>query len=133
MNTYKVTGQVTFISNVEQFGAGKNSMRIIVKTEGAYPNYMPITFYGDKIQVIADWNVGDVVEVETFPGGRLKKDDPTQAFAYINGFTGTVLVPSQPSAAPSAPAAGANPVTQVFKDAKPTTTQARAFPDDVPF
>lgn len=130
MSTFKVTGQVTFISDVEQFGAGKSSMRIIVKTEGNYPNFFPITFYGDKIQVVADWNVGDVVEVETFPGGRLKKDDPTQAFTYLNGFTGTVLSSAQPAASSKATS---NPVTQVFKDAKPSATQARAFPDDVPF
>lgn len=125
MSTFKVTGRVTFISDVEQFGAGKQSKRIIVCTEGNYPNYFPVTFYGDKMEAISGWNVGDFVEIDTYPGGRLKKGDDTQAFAYLNGWAAMKLHGDAPQA-PQATQPAAQPAAQ----SKPT--QKTAF-DDVPF
>jgi hypothetical protein len=82
---FKVTGVVKYLSPVETFGEGKESQRIIVETQDKYPNYFPISFYGDRMKAIEGVSVGDWVEVDTYPGGRLKKGDNTVAFAYLNG------------------------------------------------
>lgn len=85
MSMFKITGVVTFVGPIETFGEGKESQRIIVETQDKYPNHFPISFYGGRIDVIRNVKVGDFVEVETYPGGRLKKGDPTVAFGYFNG------------------------------------------------
>lgn len=100
MSQYKIMGTVTYVSPVEQFGAGKESKRIIVETGDKYPNYFPVTFYGDKMQAIANVKKGDFVEVETFPGGRLKKGDDTQAFCYMNGWNCMVVNTGESKPAP---------------------------------
>lgn len=124
MSMFKIAGRVTFISDVEQFGAGKQSKRVIVCTEGQYPNYFPVSFYGDKMHALDGWKVGDAVEIETFPGGRLKKGDETQAFAYLNGWNAMKLH-GETTQTQQGPA-------QAATSTKPA--QAHAFDnDDVPF
>lgn len=123
MSTFKVSGKVTFISGVEQFGAGKQSKRVIVCTDGQYPNYFPITFYGDKMHAVEGWQVGDFVEIDTFPGGRLKKGDDTQAFAYLNGWAAMKLHGNTAQPTQSGP-------IQVPQSAP---TQSQMYNDDVPF
>lgn len=91
MSIFKVTGIVTYVSPVETFGSGKESKRIIVQTQEKYPNYFPISFYGTRMEAIKDVKVGGIVEVETYPGGRLKKGDDTQAFAFLNGYNCLVM------------------------------------------
>jgi hypothetical protein len=101
MSQFKITGTVIYVSPVEQFGAGKESKRIIVQSGDKYPNYFPVTFYGDKMAAIGNVNKGDMVEVETFPGGRLKKGDDTQAFCFLNGWN-CMVVPTGQTSAPKA-------------------------------
>lgn len=95
MSQFKITGTVIYVSPVEQFGAGKESKRIIVQTNEKYANYFPVTFYGDKMKVLDNVKKGDMVEVETFPGGRLKKGDDTQAFCFLNGWNLMVVTTGQ--------------------------------------
>lgn len=97
MSLFKLTGTVIFVSPVEQFGAGKESKRIIVETSEKYANYFPVTFYGDKMKAIENVKKGDMVEVETYPGGRLKKGDDTQAFCFLNGWNCMVVNTGQTS------------------------------------
>lgn len=85
MSTYKITGTVTYLSGIETFGNGRESKRVIVETNETYPNFFPVSFYGDRVKALDGIGQGDVVEIDTYPGGRLKKGDNTQAFAYFNG------------------------------------------------
>lgn len=133
MSMFKITGVVTFVGPIETFGEGKESQRIIVETQDKYPNHFPISFYGARIDAIKGVKVGDFVEVETYPGGRLKKGDPTVAFGYFNG--NNILVvntgvaghqPTTPSADPLANVARVDPASQRAK-------QMAASFDDVPF
>lgn len=108
MSIFKVTGLVTYVSPVETFGSGKESKRIIVQTQEKYPNYFPITFYGTRMEAIKDVKIGDLVETDTYPGGRLKKGDDTQAFAFLNGYNCQVMTTgsmtnSQPQSTNSQP------------------------------
>lgn len=124
MSTFRVTGKVTFISGVETFGAGKQSIRVIVCTEGNYPNYFPVTFYGDKMAAVDGWKVGDYVDIDTYPGGRLSKDDSTKAFTYLNGWAAVKLHGNTQAPPPNVPSPAPQP---------PQQPQQAAFSDDVPF
>ncbi len=122
MSTFKISGVVTYVSPIEKFGAGKESKRLIVETQDKYPNFFPVSFYGDKINSIESVKVGDLVKVDTFPGGRCKKGDDTVAFVYLNGWTCTVI-PTGSSASSEAPQAKpANAPRQTTFDV-----------DDIPF
>lgn len=109
MSIYKVTGVVTYVSPVETFGTGKKSKRIIVETQDKYPNHFPISFYDQRMDAIENVKKGDFVEVDTYPGGRLKKGDDTVAFTFLNGVnclvvptgsTDSAQYPSQHSSTP---------------------------------
>lgn len=123
MSTYKITGTVSFLSGVETFGNGRESKRVIVETNETYPNFFPISFYGDRMKALDGIGQGDVVEIDTYPGGRLKKGDNTQAFAYFNGAACMVVHKANGSPTPQAPTS--QPMPAVL-------TQA-GFGDDVPF
>lgn len=121
MSTYKIAGTVTYVSGIETFGNGRESKRVIVETNETYANFFPISFYGDRLKALDGINVGDVVEIDTYPGGRLKKGDATQAFAYFNGVACQAI---HKNAGGSAPAQSSAPA--------PQPSQAK-FGDDVPF
>lgn len=119
MSVYKVTGIVTYISPVETFGSGKESKRIIVETQEKYANYFPITFYGPRMEAIKDIKKGDLVEVETYPGGRLKKGDDTQAFAFLNGYNCLVITTgSMTNSQPQSPVANSIEPNQQTRQTK---------------
>lgn len=122
---FTVSGIVTYVSPVETFGAGKQSKRIIVETQDKYPNYFPISFYGDKINSVENVKTGDLVEIETFPSGRLKKGDDTSAFVFLNGWTCSVLPTGNSSSQPAQ--STAQPAVA------PQKTQTSFNLDDVPF
>lgn len=124
MSTYKITGTVTYLSGVETFGNGRESKRVIVETNETYPNFFPVSFYGDRIKALDGISQGDVVEIDTYPGGRLKKGDNTQAFAYFNGSACMVV-----HKANAAPAQAPTPQTQSM----PKVLVQAGFGDDVPF
>lgn len=115
MSSFKISGVVTYISPVEKFGAGKESKRIIVETQDKYPNFFPVTFYGDKMNAIDGLKKGDYVEVDTFPGGRLKKGDDTQAFCFLNGWTCNTMQTGQKAQA----SASEHPALAKFDDGIP--------------
>jgi hypothetical protein len=124
---FTFTGRVTYISGVEQFGAGKESKRIIVEQGDRYPNFFPVTFYGDKMRWLDNIAVGDMVTVDTFPGGRLKKGDETQAFAYFNGNGCAKMNTGE--GAPSTKSEPSAPQPTATAKAEPR----QFFEDDVPF
>lgn len=124
MSTYKITGTVTYLSGIETFGNGRESKRVIVETNETYPNFFPVSFYGDRVKALDSIGQGDVVEIDTYPGGRLKKGDSTQAFAYFNGAACMVVHKANGASAP-APAAQA--------PAAPPVPAQTGFGDDVPF
>lgn len=125
---FKITGIVTYVSPVETFGAGKESKRIIVETQDKYPNHFPISFYGAKMDAIKSVKQGDLVEVETFPGGRLKKGDNTTAFTFLNGFN-CLIVPMERTSSESGPSTHSN--------TKSTPSQEKlqnfTYDDGIPF
>lgn len=130
MSMFKVTGVVTYVSPVETFGSGKESKRIIVRTEEKYPNYFPISFYGQKMDAIKDVKPGDLVEVDTYPGGRLKKGDETTAFTFLNGFNCLVMTTGSMANNPS-PSTNASSPNNSTKQSNLTNY---AFSDDgIPF
>jgi hypothetical protein len=120
---YKFAGVVTYVSPVEKFGMGKESKRIIVESGEKYPNFFPVTFYGDKMSAIDSVKVGDYVEVDTFPGGRLKKGDDSQAFCYLNGWKCDVVPTGQTAPAPA----------QSQEAPVQMTPSQQKFMDDIPF
>lgn len=134
MSMFKITGVVTFVSPIETFGENKESQRIIVETQDRYPNHFPISFYGGRMDSLRNVKVGDFVEVETYPGGRLKKGDPTVAFGYFNGNNLLVVNTGQGSQHTSA-AAPIDPLANVARvdPASQRAKQMAASFDDVPF
>lgn len=122
---FTVSGTVIYVSPVETFGAGKQSKRLIVQTQDKYPNYFPVSFYGDKINTLDNVKNGDFVEIETFPSGRLKKGDDTSAFVFLNGWSCNVVPTGSTASQPSQPANQPAPA--------PQKTQTSFNLDDIPF
>jgi hypothetical protein len=132
MSMFKVTGIVTYVSPVETFGAGKESKRIIVQTQDKYPNYFPISFYGQRMDAIKEVKQGDLVEVDTYPGGRLKKGDDTTAFTFLNGAN-CLVVPTGSTASAQYPSQQSQ-TSSTHESQKQAKLQNFAFgDDDIPF
>jgi hypothetical protein len=90
MNEVTISGKITFVDEVREFGAnGFRKHQVVIETgDGRWDNPIPVEFTKDKIELSKDLKVGDDVEVSCRINGRewQGKDGITKWFTSINGY-----------------------------------------------
>lgn len=102
----ELQGSIYKLNNTETFASGFQKKTIILLTQEQYPQYIPIEFLGDKIDLLSNFSQGEVVKVYINLNGRLwtNKDGEEKCFGSIVGWKIEKLDESntsQPSETPS--------------------------------
>ena len=102
----ELQGSIYKLNNTETFASGFQKKTIILLTQEQYPQYIPIEFLGDKIDLLSNFSQGEVVKVYINLNGRLwtNKDGEEKCFGSIVGWKIEKLYDSnnsQPSEMPS--------------------------------
>ena len=102
----ELQGSIYKLNNTETFASGFQKKTIILLTQEQYPQYIPIEFLGDKIDLLSNFSQGEVVKVYININGRLwtNKDGEEKCFGSIVGWKIEKLDESntsQPSETPS--------------------------------
>lgn len=88
MSELKLTGTVHEIMEMETFQSGFQKQTLVVNSGGTYPQYLPIEFMKDKIDLLNGLKVGDELTVHINLNGRLWTDPQgkNKYFPSINGW-----------------------------------------------
>ena len=84
----ELQGSIYKLNNTETFASGFQKKTIILLTQEQYPQYIPIEFLGDKIDLLSNFSQGEVVKVYINLNGRLwtNKDGEEKCFGSIVGW-----------------------------------------------
>ena len=84
----ELQGSIYKLNNTETFASGFQKKTIILLTQEQYPQYIPIEFLGDKIDLLNNFSQGEVVKVYINLNGRLwtNKDGEEKCFGSIVGW-----------------------------------------------
>ena len=90
MNEIIISGKITFVDEVREFGAnGFRKHQVVIETgDGRWDNPIPVEFTKDNIELSKNLKPGDKVEVSCRINGRewQGKDGITKWFTSINGY-----------------------------------------------
>ncbi|WP_233881847.1 DUF3127 domain-containing protein [Tenacibaculum piscium] len=84
-----IIGQVSQIG--QTVGVGENNFEIrevILKTVEEYPNFILVKFMGERVTLLNDFKVGDIVQVKANLKGREYTNDKGEynVFMSVNGW-----------------------------------------------
>ena len=84
----ELQGSIYKLNNTETFASGFQKKTIILHTQEQYPQYIPIEFLGDKIDLLTNFSKDEVVKVYININGRLwtNKEGEEKCFGSIVGW-----------------------------------------------
>jgi hypothetical protein len=126
MAEINVIGKVKFVGETVDVGAsGFQKRELVVTTDEQYPQHILINFVQDKCNLLANYKVGDNVNVSVNLRGR-EWINPQGEAKYFNDIQGWKIANIQP-AYNAAPPAAAPPVNQAQN--LPTNQAVTEFDD----
>lgn len=80
---YEITAKVEKVLDVQEFSSGFYKQTLVLRTDGNYPQSIPIEFMKDKTSLLQNVRTGDRVMVKFDIGGR---EWNGRYFSQITGF-----------------------------------------------
>ena len=82
-----VVGEVVVLDDAQTFESGFTKRRIVIKTEGTYPDFLTVDFTKEKCELLDPYKVGETVKIGCYLGGR-EWDSPEKGKMYFLSLAG---------------------------------------------
>ncbi len=123
----EISGKVKVVLEQQTFGSGFTKREVVVTTQEQYPQHLLVEFVQDKVNLLADLQVGEEVTIGINLRGR-EWQAPDGTVKYFNSIQGWRL---DKKTAPSVNDAPPPPTVEDFGDNDFTASAEDV--DDLPF